>query len=109
MIVNTSDLVAALKSLKMNQKRRRKLGILIRQGNDPGALVFELRGESPFWGIQTTVYGSGEWSEAILVPAGSLRGIAVHPPRLDKLKIFYRTGQFHVNDWSCPATSVGVK
>ena len=45
--VKTNEFVAALKSLRMDQKRRRKLNILMRQGNDVGELILELSGNSP--------------------------------------------------------------
>ncbi len=85
--VKTNDFVAALKSLRMDQKRRRKLNILMRQGNDVGEIILELSGNSPYSGVLTKIYGDGDWSEAILVPAGSLRGPAIHSPDSDKLRI----------------------
>ncbi len=104
--VKTNEFVAALKSLRMDQKRRRKLNILIRQGNEAGELILELSGNSPYSGVLTKIYGDGDWTEAILIPAGSLRGPAIHSPSSDKLHIYYKTGRFHVDSWSCPATSV---
>ncbi len=103
--VKTNEFVAALKSLKMDQKRRRKLNILIRQGASFGELIFELSGNSPYSGVLTTIRSDGDWPEAILLPAGSLRGIVTHPPNSEKLQIYYDTGRFHVGSWSCPATS----
>jgi len=105
MTVKTDVFMAALKSLKMDQKRRRKLNILIRQGANFGELIFELSGNSPYSGVLTAICGDGDWSEAILIPAGSLRGIVTHPPNSEKLQIYYSTGRFHVGSWSCPATS----
>lgn len=52
--------MAAFKSLKMNQKRRRKLNILIRQGASFGELIFELSGNSPYSGVLATICGDGE-------------------------------------------------
>ncbi len=109
MIVKTNEFVAALKSLKMDQKRRRRLDILIRQGNDAGELIFELSGNSPYSGVLTKIYGDGDWLETILIPAGSLRGSVIHSPDSDKLHIYYRTGRFHIDSWSCPAASVEVR
>ena len=40
--VKTDDLVATLKSLKVNQKRWRKLDTLIRHGAGVGELILEL-------------------------------------------------------------------
>ncbi len=48
MTVKTDDFVTALISLKMDQKRRRKLNILIRQVASFGELIFELSENSPY-------------------------------------------------------------
>jgi len=44
----------------MNQKRRRKLNIFIRQGASFGELIFELSGISPYSGILATICGDGQ-------------------------------------------------
>ena len=108
MIVKTNEFVAALKSLRMDQKRRRKLSILIRQGNEAGELILELSGNSPYSGVLTKIYGDGDWLETILIPAGSLRGLTLHPPADQTLQISVIDGRFCIGTWSCPATSVEV-
>ena len=40
--VKTDDFVATLKSVKVNQKRQRKLDILIRHSADVGELILDL-------------------------------------------------------------------
>jgi len=66
MIVKTNEFVAALKSLRMHQKRRRRLNILIRQGNDAGEVIFELSGDSPNSGVLTTLIDSSGQSSSTI-------------------------------------------
>ncbi len=107
--IRSDEFVAALKSLKMDQKRRCILNILIRRGNDVGELILELSGNSPYSGVLTKIYGDGDWPEAILIPAGSLRGLTVQPPADQTLQISVVDGRFCIGTWSCPATSVEVR
>ena len=107
--VKTNEFVAALKSLKMDQKRRRRLNILIRRGNDVGEVIFELSGNSPYSGVLTTIFGDGDWPEAILIPAGSLRGLTLQPPADQTLQISVAGGRLCVGTWSCPAATVEVR
>jgi len=107
--VKTNEFVAALKSLRMHQKRRRRLNILIRQGNDAGEVIFELSGNSSYSGVLTKIYGDGDWLETILIPAGSLRGLTLQPPADQTLQISVVDGRFCVGTWSCPSTSVEVR
>lgn len=58
--VETDNFVTALISLKIDQKRRRKLDILIRRGASFGELIFELSGNSPYSDILATIFGDGE-------------------------------------------------
>ena len=103
MIVKTDEFVAALKSLKVNQKRRRKLNILIRHGAGVGELILELSGRSPIAGALTTVYGDGDWPKDVRVPAASLCGLMLHPPADQNLHISVIDGRFCFGPWSCPA------
>ena len=69
-VVETRDLVEALKRLKLHQKSRRKTELLIQPGLEPGQLVLELRGGSKLDGILTPLKGSGEWNSSVPTPAG---------------------------------------
>ncbi len=103
MIVNTADFVSALKSLKVHMKARRNMNLLIRDGDGIGERILELSGRSRFSGILTSIHCDGDWGIEVAIPVSSLRGLALHPPGDQTVKIAYSNGRFHVGAWSCPA------
>ena len=100
--VRTDDLVAALKRLKLHQKRWRKLDILIRAGAGVGEIILEFSGDSRFAGMLTTMQGEGAWTSDVRIQASSLRGFVLHPPGEEQLEITIVDDRFHIGRWNCP-------
>ena len=90
--VNLSELITALKALKIHYKARGKLDVLIRRGERPGELILELSGRSKYAGILTTIRSKGPWHADALVPAGSLRGFIIHPPDDETTYLSFHVG-----------------
>ena len=103
MTVNTADFVSALKRLKIHMKSRRKLSLLIRDGDSVGERILELSGHSRYSGILTSIHGDGDWLIEVVIPVASIRGLVLHPPDEKISKVVYSNGRFHVGAWSCPA------
>ena len=106
--VDVQELVSALKALKVHQKARRKLDLLIRKGNRKGELVLELSGRSRYAGLLTTVNCVGGWTTETLVPAASFRGFVTRPPADETLYMSFHDGRLHIGAWSCPARAAEV-
>ena len=101
--VDMQELVSALKALRLHQKARRKLDLLIRKGDRKGKLVLELSGRSKFAGFLTTINCVGSWKTETLVPAASFRGFVAHPPVDETPNLSFHDGRLHIGAWSCPA------
>lgn len=106
--VDTQELIAALKALKVHLKSRRKLELLVRRGDRNGELVLELSGRSKWAGILARIQCAGQWKTETLVPVASFRGFVSHPPVDQASCLSFRDGRLHIGAWSCPARAVKV-
>ncbi|MBU2677652.1 MAG: hypothetical protein KJP16_11250 [Gammaproteobacteria bacterium] len=101
--VNIQEFVSALRALKVHLKARRKLDVLIRNGDRKGELVLELSGRSKYAGMLATVNCDGNWNTKTLVPNASLRGFVGHPPVDETSCLTFHNGRLHIGVWNCPA------